>query len=430
MNDLLRQIKSSRFIRDVAIVATGTAGAQVINLAFFPVITRLYGPEAFGALGVFMSVAEILIPIAALTYPMAIVLPEEDSDAKNLILLSFLISLCTAVIVGASLLQFKDWIIPRFSLQSIGDLLLLLPLAMLFSVCLNVAQFWLIRKKKFKLIAKAAIAQAALINGAKVGLGWFNPYALVLIVVTVFGYAVHALQLAFGIKSNSSAASAHQTFSARKLKHVAYRYRGFPFFRASQTFLSRVSHSLPVLLLAMFFDPAAAGFYTIARTSLSLPAILIGKSISDVFYPKFTEAARAGQNTRSLLAKTNLTLAVVGLLPFSTIIIFGPWLFAFVFGPDWEYAGEYARWMALWMYFTFIIPPSVSATAVLGLQHYILINEVLGIVLRLAALSIGFYLFESDLFAVAGFSLAGVVLNITLILFVIFNSAHTNIIRK
>jgi len=162
MIDLLRQIRNSKFVRDVAIVATGTAGAQIINVVFLPLITRLYGPEAFGVLGVFMSVAGILIPIAALTYPLAIVLPEEDRDAKALIILSILISFLLAVIVGVVLLQFKDWIVPRFGLESVGDFLLLLPLVMVFSACSNVAMFWLIRKKLFKLTAKIAVAQAAL----------------------------------------------------------------------------------------------------------------------------------------------------------------------------------------------------------------------------------------------------------------------------
>jgi IS5 family transposase len=68
----------------VAVVASGTAGAQAITMGFSPVITRLYGPEAFGLLGVFMAMVQVLVPAAALTYPIAIVLPKEDRDARVL----------------------------------------------------------------------------------------------------------------------------------------------------------------------------------------------------------------------------------------------------------------------------------------------------------------------------------------------------------
>lgn len=39
----------SKFVRNVLAVATGVAAAQAISLAFMPFLTRLYGPEAFGA---------------------------------------------------------------------------------------------------------------------------------------------------------------------------------------------------------------------------------------------------------------------------------------------------------------------------------------------------------------------------------------------
>ena len=70
-----KQLGQSKFVRNVAIVATGTAGAQAITMAFAPIITRIYGPEAFGLLGTFMAILAVLTPVAALTYPIAIVLP-------------------------------------------------------------------------------------------------------------------------------------------------------------------------------------------------------------------------------------------------------------------------------------------------------------------------------------------------------------------
>ena len=38
----------SRFVRNVAVVASGNAGAQAIVMAFAPIITRLYVPKTFG----------------------------------------------------------------------------------------------------------------------------------------------------------------------------------------------------------------------------------------------------------------------------------------------------------------------------------------------------------------------------------------------
>src|SRR5690625_2931605 len=161
--NMFKRLFNSRFARNVALVATGTAGAQAITMAFSPVITRLYGPEAFGLLGTFAATLAIVTPIAALTYPIAIVLPKKDDDARGIaklsLLLAFFISLTVAVI-----LLFGDQAIARLlNLQSIAPYLLLIPLAMFLNSLQQIMQQWLIRKKQFKVSARIASAHA----------GWF-----------------------------------------------------------------------------------------------------------------------------------------------------------------------------------------------------------------------------------------------------------------
>src|SRR5690554_1466226 len=114
----IKQLGQSKFARNVAIVATGTAGAQAITMAFAPVITRLYGPEAFGLLGTFMAILGVLTPIAALTYPIAIVLPKSDTDAKNVAKLSAILALLIAVTTSVLLLAAGDWITKALSMQA------------------------------------------------------------------------------------------------------------------------------------------------------------------------------------------------------------------------------------------------------------------------------------------------------------------------
>ena len=103
MSQLLAKIKNltqSKFVRSVILVAGGTAGAQAIAMAFMPFITRLYSPEIFGLLGAFIAITAVVSPIAALAYPVAIVLPESDDEAKSLAKLSILIALIIASILA------------------------------------------------------------------------------------------------------------------------------------------------------------------------------------------------------------------------------------------------------------------------------------------------------------------------------------------
>jgi len=143
----------SKFVRNVAVVASGTAGAQAIVIAFSPIITRLYGPEAFGILGTFMAIVAVITPIAALSYPIAIVLPKEDSDARGIARLSASIALGVAALTSLVLLAFGDQIVSLLQVQEISSYIWLLPLVILFAAWLQINQQWVIRKKHFGLKA-------------------------------------------------------------------------------------------------------------------------------------------------------------------------------------------------------------------------------------------------------------------------------------
>lgn len=427
MINKLREIRKKTFVRNLIILASGTVAAQVITMAFSPIITRIYGPEAFGVLGVFMAMVGIISPIAALTYPIAIVLPKSDADAKVLVRLSLYVAGIIATITVIVLSLFKNDIVQLLSIQSIAPYLYLIPLVILFSAFLQVAQQWLIRTKQFRITAKAALLNALLINSAKAGIGWFHPVATVLVILSTVGNIFHALMLVIGI-SHTQRKKEIELDKPASIKILAKQHRDFPLYRAPQVFVNAISQSLPVIMLSIFFGPAAAGFYNIGRTVLNLPIGLLGKSVGDVMYPRIVEAKNNGENIKKLITKSTLALAAVGILPFGSVVVFGPVLFGLVFGEEWTTAGEYASWLALWLFFMFINRPSVVAIPVLGLQRGFLIFEILSILPKLIGILIGYYLFNNDVLAVALYSITGALGYIYLILWVIKSSKRLNIL--
>lgn len=415
--DFIRGTTRSSFFRNVAVVATGTAGAQAIRIAFSPVITRIYDPEVFGFLGAFVSITNVLIPLAALSYPIAIVLPRKDSDAGSVARLSAFTALVISLFAAVTLLTARGALVELLNLQAVSRFLLLIPFVMFTSALMQIAEQWLIRKKQFSVTAKATVFTAFIVKSAQAGIGWLNPVASVLIILAASANAIHAVMLGIGIKRSRIARGLYK--QARKsrpsFKYTAKKHYDFPLFRTPQAFINAVSQSLPVLLLAGFFNPAAAGFYTLGKTVMGIPAMLISNSVSTVFYPHITEAAQGGQNPTRLIAKATAMLGAAGFIPFAAVSAFGPAMFSFIFGAEWTVAGEYARWMALWFFFGFLNTPSIAAIPVLSLQGFFLGFEFAGIIVRTLAIATGFYIFESSLAAVAMFSLAGVFLNMFLI---------------
>jgi len=415
----------STFVRNVAIVATGTAGAQAIAMAFAPILTRLYGPEVFGLLGIFKSVLGVVTPIAALAYPIAIVLPKEDNEAKGIVRLSSQLALCIAGMITGVLLVTGDWLVELLNLYAISAFILLIPLTMLFSAGMQIAKQWLIRKKLFRITARVAVVQALILNSAKTGFGLFNPVAATLVILSTAGTALNFLMLAFWAKKTEAQnVREYYPHSKQSQWELAKKYYDFPIYRAPQGFINAVSQSLPVLMLAAFFGPASAGFYALCQKVLNLPGQLIGQSVAQVFYPRIVEAEHRGENLTLLIVKATLSLAAVGFIPFTLVVAFGPWLFGFVFGEEWVIAGEYARWLALWTFWGFINRPSVASIPVLRMQGMLLILEILNVLFRAVSLIVGFYVFKSDLWAIFLYSIAGVIFNLSLIIMTICKSNY------
>lgn len=415
MKENISKLTKSKFVRNVAIMATGTAGAQIIGMALSPIITRLYGPEAYGIMGVFNSIINIVAPVAALTYPIAIVLPKSDFNAKGIIRLSLLIAGFISVISLVLISLFKDQIVQIFNLKEVSSFLYLIPIVIIFAGLMQVTEQWLIRTKQFSINARVTFWQSVIINGSKAGVGLIYPFASVLVVLTVMANGLRAAMMIFFAKKSTYIENNLIKERKKNTKELAKKYYDFPMYRAPEVFLNAISNGLPVLMLTSFFGAAAAGFYTIGRTVLSLPTQLIGKAVGDVFYPRIAEAAKREEDVTNLIKKSTFALAGIGILPFGLVILFGPALFSFVFGPEWVVAGEYARWIALWSYFGFMNRPSVHSLPVLKAQRFHLIYTIIMLITRIGVLAIGYIVFSSDIIAVALFGIVGAILNFGLI---------------
>lgn len=418
MLNKIKQLTQSKFARNVAVVATGTAGAQAIAMAFSPAITRIYGPETFGAMGTFIAIFEMISPLAALSYPMAMVLPKHDSEAIGLARISLWIALITSLMTALVLILFKAPIVNAFNLHAIEPYILILPITMLFSVLMTISSQWTIRKKLFKLKAKSAILQALIISLMKAGLGLLNPTAIILIGTTSFGYLLQAVLVKIGIREKNKEIKP-TTESNYKVRDLLKRYKDFAYFRTPQIFLNSVGQSLPILMLANLFTPATVGFYVLARTVLFVPSNLIGTSVAEVFYPKFVETVRQGDSGKLLLVKACTSLAAIGSVPYLTLIAFGPLLFALIFGNEWREAGEYSRWMSIWLFVILVTRPIIAAIPALSLQGLFLGFEAIAVLVRILSILTGYFWIGTALGAVMAFSLSNAIIYAVLTVLII-----------
>src|SRR5699024_10436458 len=73
------------------------------------------------------------------------------------------------------LLFFHQSIVRLFRLEAVASFLFFIPLVILFSGFLQIIEQWLIRTRQFTINAQATLGQAIIVQGSKVGIGFFYP---------------------------------------------------------------------------------------------------------------------------------------------------------------------------------------------------------------------------------------------------------------
>ena len=70
--------------RNMTMLASGSILARGIGVLTAPIVTRIYSPEHFGVLSVFIAITAMLVPFGTFRYSAAVPLPKNDGLAANL----------------------------------------------------------------------------------------------------------------------------------------------------------------------------------------------------------------------------------------------------------------------------------------------------------------------------------------------------------
>jgi O-antigen/teichoic acid export membrane protein len=292
-----------------------------------------------------------------------------------------------------------DRLASALDVPQLASYLWLLPVGVLFVGTHQIFNYWAVRRKNYKCIASTRVKQS-----------------LATLVLQLVGFKLGAVALVAGQAGGQGMGCyslAKSALARPELKQwrwsavweAAKRYRHFPYFSTWDGFLNTAGVQLPPLLFAVLFSAGAAGLYALAHRVLAMPMSVIGDAVGKVFFSNAAEAHRAG-TLGSLVIGVHQKLAVLAMPPTLILIVAGPQLFALVFGEQWQQAGEFARWMAPWLYLVFITSPLSTLFAVMEKQRQGLLFQVLLFVLRITAISVGAW-YDDLLFTIILFSSVG-----------------------
>ena len=400
MTTLFNRLRTSPFAAHVAHLGTGTLAAHLVTLAASPILSRLYTPEEFGLFSLFHSLCVLLSFLATGTYEYAIVLPRDEQPARQLVRLTTFTSALFSSLLFFGLMGFAPWLSELFDLHT--HFLMLLPLGVFTHACLNISTNWLIRQTSFKTMSFAKMGQALSMGGVQIGFGAAGLSAAGLAATSwtsigmLAGYIAGRIAFvtgAFG-KKRSELRELLSGWNRRELIQVATLYKDHPRYVLLSSLLSAAAIELPVLLITSLFGNEELGHYGLAFRVLMAPVTLIGTSVGHVFFQKFARRKSDGLPLAQFLLQIWGILALIAILPFGALFLFGQPVFSFVFGAEWSLSGIVASVMAPMLFFTFLTQPTGKSMLVLEKQRWMPLFSVLSLVLRLAALITGALYFD------------------------------------
>ena len=391
------------FVRSASVLVGGTAIAQLLMLLILPVLTRLYTPDDFSALAVYVAILGVISAAACLRLEIAIPLPHRDEDAANLLALALCSSAGIAGLSALIVAMFQGQIIILIEQPPLVHYLWLLPLGIWLSSSYAALQFWATRKKRFAIVSKTRVGQAFGGASAQVGLGLVGGSPLGLLVgqlvssgAGLFGLAKDAL------KNDRTAIS---SISWLNMRRTLAEYKRFPKYSTFESLANSASIQLPVIFIAAMAVGPEAGYLLLASRVLFAPMTLIGGAVSQVYISRAPDELRAntlGEFTVKIIGG----LVKTGVGPMIFLGILAPSVFPLVFGAKWQRAGDLVFWLAPWCAMQFLVVPISMALHVRNQQRTALLLQLVGFIARVGSIIVAGYLKPGwlvETYALSGF---------------------------
>jgi O-antigen/teichoic acid export membrane protein len=385
---------------------SGTMLSQVISILLSPILTRLYTPDQYGLLGLFAAIVSTISVVATGKFETAILLPKTDDKAYSLAKLSFrILSIITAINL-VILVLFKDQLLTIFNATAL-DSYVYLTLISIFSIGgFNIYSNLLNRFKRYKGLAASKVVKTSGSTLSQLGFGVLNFGFIGLLLGRIIGDFSGLVLTSYFTKKTPRYKTAKSVEIKEPISKIAKEYEEFPKITAPQSFINTASASFPVLILSTFFTSSIVGLYTQCIKVTYLPITIISASTYQVFSQKITALYNESKTIYGITISTIKKLSLIGAIPFIILMLFAPFLFAFVFGDEWRESGRYAQVLAPYLFLNYLTNPLAYIPILLKQQKKVFTIHIIYLILRIAALLVGVY-FKSAFISVSSFSLVG-----------------------
>lgn len=421
---------SGRLLKAMFTILLGAGSARIIGIASIPVLTRLYSPEDYGVLALYISFITVLAPVMTLRYVQAIPLPKSDITAFNLFSLCLKLIIFWSVLLSVALILFGEILFDFFNIKELREWWWLVVLGIAGTAIFELLSMWATRKREYKVLATTQINQALIGNAVKIGLGFLAAKPAGLLIGQFLNQSAGIFGFVKILKAEFKQLLPKVAF--RREKSIARHYQEFLWFRLPSQVLMALSLQAPIFIMTILYGKEYTGQLSLAIVVLSLPAGLVGTAMGKAYYAEISRIGRKNiEEIKSLTINMQKNLFFIGLPAVAFLFFFSETLFSSVFGQDWRLAGIYGSILSPFIMFQFTSRPLMEVINVVGAQSVFLIIHSL----RAAGLIVIFYILKFFEWEATNFvTLISVYLSafyffVSLYILLILNKKHSKVER-
>ncbi|MCP4002487.1 MAG: oligosaccharide flippase family protein [Gammaproteobacteria bacterium] len=386
---------------------SGTVISRIIAFAAIPFLSRLFTPADFGVLALFGMVTSTLATLVTWRYEAAIILPERDEDAINILGVCIGLNTITSLILGIIFFYYSRSISIFFGAPELTPWLYWSPLCIWSMGIFTALRIWNSRTDNFKWISIANVGDVGALVITQLGLGLLFRGILSGLILGPYFARISGMLILLVHTLRTHGSLIRSSLNLQAGYKLAVRYARFPLYDLPASLLSGLSREIPTGILGIFFVTQWVGLYSIANRILSVPIQVVSGAIAEVYLPVAQDAKNSARLDHFTLSIFNRLLGI-SFTPMLVVAIAAPELITVVLGKQWIVAGAFLQALTPSLLIAFIATPIDAVFSVLERQQEKLVFNTSLFVTRLISLIIGGLLGDA-LFAVIMYSASGTI---------------------
>lgn len=366
ITELLKSLKRHQFFT----LSSGVVTAQLLSLAFMPVLTRMYPVESFGYFAIYLAFSNLTGIFATLRLEMTIPLAENEAEADHLSSITSGLVLAVGILLAAAFAtpgarallpsmdqSYSTWVLIALSAALIG--------------WVQVITQRILRNGRLKFISIRHIVDKGSFIVISLTVAKLGFTATGLIIAQTAGTLLSVVVLLLG-------SAWWPRIHVGRIRLLLRKYSDFPKYNTLSMAMGLASNQLPTLFYSNLFSVQSLGFHNLAQRVADAPNTAVTSALGMVFYRRVLNAQP--QQYKRIFLRALMWSGLAFLVPAILVSLIAQPLFSFAFGE---------KWVPAVPYFLALLPLTVARMSFTLQQGLLIAMRRLDIDFRISALVLG-----------------------------------------